>query len=133
MIHPFSFSINEHLKLKKSIETVALRGKSLKASHIKMLYAIEPAAEFSCQITFVAPKKLHHLAVDRNRCKRLMREAYRLNRQLLTSAVGQTNVHIMIMLVAQNTEPMSFGEVDTCVKQLLERLSEKVCKICANF
>lgn len=124
--HPYSYKLIEHLKLRKSIEMVFAQNNVLRSGPIKLIFAVEPSDSFSYQVGFVAPKKIHHFAVDRNRNKRLMREAFRLNRHVLTSRMDNKTVKVSFLLVAQNTRPMSFADVETAVRQLLARLSEKV-------
>lgn len=124
--HPYSYKRIEHLKLRKSIEMVFAQNNVLRSGPIKLIFAVEPSDSFSYQVGFVAPKKVHHFAVDRNRNKRLLREAFRLNRHILTSRTGNKTVKVSFLLVAQNSRPMSFADVETAVRQLLARLSEKV-------
>ncbi|MBR5644800.1 MAG: ribonuclease P protein component [Salinivirgaceae bacterium] len=124
--HPYSYKRIEHLKLRKSIEMVFAQNNVLRSGPIKMIFAVEPSDSFSYQVGFVAPKKVHHFAVDRNRNKRLLREAFRLNRHILTSRMDNKTVKVSFLLVAQNSRPMSFADVETAVRQLLARLSEKV-------
>ena len=124
--HPNSFKRDEHLKRRKLIGAVFLRNREVRANPIKVLYVTEPADTFSFQVGFAAPKKIHHFAVDRNRNKRLMREAFRLNRTLLTDALADCPVKLMFMFLAQNSSEMTFAEVESRVKQILTRLAEKV-------
>lgn len=124
--HPYSYKCIEHLKLRKSIEMVFAQNNVLRSGPIKLIFAVEPSDSFSYQVGFVAPKKVHHFAVDRNRNKRLLREAFRLNRHILTSRMDNKTVKVSFLLVAQNSRPMSFADVETAVRQLLARLSEKV-------
>lgn len=124
--HPYSYKRIEHLKLRKSIEMVFAQNNVLRSGPIKLIFAVEPSDSFSYQVGFVAPKKVHHFAVDRNRNKRLLREAFRLNRHILTSRMDNKTVKVSFLLVAQNSRPMSFADVETAVRQLLARLSEKV-------
>ena len=124
--HPYSYKRIEHLKLRKSIEMVFAQNNVLRSGPIKLIFAVEPSDSFSYQVGFVAPKKVHHFAVDRNRNKRLLREAFRLNRHVLTSRMDNKTVKVSFLLVAQNSRPMSFADVETAVRQLLARLSEKV-------
>ena len=128
----YTYKRNEHLKLRKAIEAVFVQNRVLRASGMKLVFAVEPAAEFSCQVAFVAPKKIHHLAVDRNRNKRLLREAYRLNRHILTDALCNKPLKLSFLFVAQNSEPMTFADVESNVRQLLARLAEKVTRESAD-
>lgn len=132
-IRRYTYKRAEHLKQQKLIDIVFQQNKSMRVGPLKMVYAIVPADSFSYQVAFVAPKKIHHLAVDRNRNKRLMREAFRLNRYIMTDAVGQPPVQVLFIFIAQNTEPMTFADASAYVSRLLTQLSEKVAKNCVNL
>lgn len=61
------------------------KGKSQRTEHLLIkgiIYNTETAAE---KVLFTVSKKLYRRAVDRNRIKRLMREAYRQTRPQLVS------------------------------------------------
>ena len=131
--HPYSFRQSEHLKLRKAIAAVFMQNNVLRSGPIKLIYAIEPAEVFDYQVAFVAPKKVHHLAVDRNRYKRLMREAFRLNKQILTADADNKPAKLTFLLVAQNSRPMQFSDVEADIGRLLASLSEKVTKTGANL
>ena len=126
--HPYSFKRDGHLKSRKAIGAVFQQGCDVRANPIRLIYTTEQADTFSFQAGFSAPKKIHHFAVDRNRNKRLMLEAFRLNSGILTSALADCPVKLQFMLVAQNSTPMTFGEVEGRVKQILTRLAEKIRK-----
>ena len=72
----------------------------------------------------VSKKRFHH-AVDRNRVKRQIREAYRLQKQMLIEQVpdGQT-VEIAFIWLSDQHRPSA--EVSTKVRHLLERIARKV-------
>ena len=126
--HPYSLKRDEHLKSRKAIGAVFQRSCEVRANPIRLIYTAEKADTFSFQVGFAAPKKIHHFAVDRNRNKRLMHEAFRLNRSILTDALADCPVRLLFMIVAQNSSPMTFSEVECRVKQILTRLAEKVKK-----
>jgi len=77
-----SFPKKEKLKSKKQIEALFASGLSINSYPLKLLYL---KTEFLDGVTtktmVVVPKKTMRSAVKRNRIKRLLREAYRLNRQ----------------------------------------------------
>ncbi|MDD2196380.1 MAG: ribonuclease P protein component [Bacteroidales bacterium] len=105
---PFGFPKQEKLCSKKSIETIFSTGINQFYYPYKVLYL--PSAiidEFPfAQVMFVVPKRKFKRAVDRNRIKRKMREAYRLNKHLLEEWCIKNNTHIklVVMYVASSHE-----------------------------
>ena len=78
---------------------------------------------------FSAPKKRFKHAVDRNRLKRQMREAYRKNKHALVNfcSEGGGQLHLSIQYVGQKLEPSTFMEkkMIALLTKLQERLSKK--------
>ena len=132
-IRRYTYKRAEHLKQQKLINLVFQQNKSMRVGPLKMVYAIVPADSFNYQVAFVAPKKIHHLAVDRNRNKRLMREAFRLNRHIMTDSVDLPPVQVLFIFIAQNTDEMTFASASDYISRLLTQLSEKVVKNCVNL
>lgn len=91
------------------------------------LFNAPPDTEAGCRMGFVAGKKLGK-AVRRNRVKRLLREAYRMNQHILTSIVGHDSVIFHGILIANRTE-MDFSTVQEEVASLLVRAKEYVIPI----
>lgn len=132
-IRRYTYKRAEHLKQQKLIDLVFQQNKSMRVGPLKMVYAIVPADSFNYQVAFVAPKKIHHLAVDRNRNKRLMREAFRLNRHIMTDSAVLPPVQVLFIFIAQNTDEMTFASASDYISRLLTQLSEKVVKNCVNL
>lgn len=72
------------------------------------------------------PKKRFHHAVDRNRMKRLVREAYRLHKHILWKALEEKNFRLVVAFVCITDTLPSFQVVDRSVKKALTRMAEKV-------
>jgi ribonuclease P protein component len=79
----------------------------------------EPSVRF---LVSVSKRKLKH-AVDRNRAKRLVREAYRLNKQQLSDAALEGSAfHIAFIWIP--SELVSFEKVNKKMNASLKRLLE---------
>ena len=61
-------------------------------------------------------------AVHRNRMKRLMREAYRLNKAPLIELAHKQQIGFSIMFIAQVNAPVEFAETQEKIILLLQRL-----------
>ena len=75
-----SFSNKQKLKSQKLIDEIFEEGKSVTVFPLKMVYLY---TDNSNQVGVSVSKRIFKRAVDRNRIKRLMREAYRHNKNML--------------------------------------------------
>lgn len=79
-----SLGRDEKLKSKKDIDELFANGIALKGYPILFLYLVNPTYNHDLpKVAFSVPKKKIKRAVDRNLIKRRMREAYRLQKELL--------------------------------------------------
>jgi ribonuclease P protein component len=114
------------------------RGKSVKVKGIKAIWlaASEPLEPFPAQglnvgsssavrVAFVAPKKLYRLAVERNRAKRQLREAYRLQKHLLP-ALPNDSRYLYILFIYATKPPKTTAQVAVGVAKCLVSIAESV-------
>ncbi|MEX0315844.1 MAG: ribonuclease P protein component [Allomuricauda sp.] len=119
----FTFPKNEKLKSKKVFEQLFIEGKNLTAFPIKLIYLkVDFADDTSIKIGVVAPKKKFKSAPKRNRIKRLLREAYRLNKHVVFNKIEGNFAFLFLYL--GNTMP-SYDEVDGSINKLLEAFLKK--------
>ena len=76
-------------------------------------------AEGETKILVWAPKSLFKHAVQRNHMRRLMREAYRLNQDLLGDA------HYLIALNYMDKEEQPYAVIEKAVCKALKKIAEK--------
>ena len=121
----FKFDKHQKLKSRSAISSLFAHGKPAKGYPVQLIWEIPQDSECSgIRVGFVAPKRKFRKAVDRNRVKRLMREAYRLNRHLLTS--NQDDLTLNIMVIYMPGEILSFEHVERGMAKALKRLRSKL-------
>lgn len=111
------FPRTEKLKSSKTIEQLFSDGQNHFKYPIKVFYLPQPLAE-SNQAAFAVPKRNFKLAVDRNRIKRQLREAYRLNKHLLEE--NSNKKYAMLFLFLGKEKP----QYDQLVKAMVSVLKK---------
>ena len=111
------------------IETLFGQGnsESLAAYPIRVIYTqIEQQQDGApVQILISVPKKRFKHAVDRNRVKRQVREAYRHHKQLLYNKVEEGK-QLLVAFVWLSDKHMPSSEVEKKIKVLLEKIAAKI-------
>ncbi len=118
----YGFSKKEKLTGKKKTEGLFKIGSSfyLKDFQVRYLISEEPYH----QILISVPKKTFKRAVDRNLLKRRIREAYRLNKELISNANRNEFYSIAFIYLSKNI--LTFNEIQDQLIQCLERLDNVV-------
>ena len=98
-----------------SIDQLYARGKRFVAWPLRVTWM--PAGD-ATQVLIWAPKSLFKHAVDRNRLRRLMREAYRLNKDILSESDG----HYQIAFNYMDKEQQSYLTIEKAVRKALKKI-----------
>ncbi|MEM5565684.1 ribonuclease P protein component [Psychroserpens sp. AS72] len=120
----FSYPKKEKLKSKKLIEQLFSEGKSVSAYPLRMVYLkteFDDGTQFKTGVS--VSKRNFKKAVNRNRIKRLMREAYRLNKSVYFNNISSCFTLMILYIGKDGTD---FDSIDKKMKQLLETFSKKV-------
>lgn len=81
----FSLPRSKILRGKRNFQRLFEHSTALTSSSLQFKYRIYDNPDEQCLIGFIAPKRQFKRAVERNKMKRLLREAYRLNQHPLQS------------------------------------------------
>ncbi len=114
-----TFNKSEKLKSNKLIECLFIEGKSISIYPLRLVY-LETSFSDDVKIkTGVSVSKRNFKkAVDRIKIKRLMREAFRLNKPTLFNNIT-TQYAFMFLYIGK--EKTSFNEVNSAKKQLIAK------------
>ncbi len=120
----FTYSKKEKLKSKKLIDKLFTEGQSVSAFPLRLVYIQTSFDENIVGKTGVSVSKRNFkTAVDRNRIKRLLREAYRLNKAEYFNNIT-TQYAFMILYIGKDKP--TFTEVENRMKLLFEKFQTKV-------
>ncbi len=112
----FTLGKNQKLKSRKAIAQLFIEGQSVKSFPIKMIYLpISEQENTETKVAFSVPKRNFKLAVDRNRVKRLLREAYRLHQY---EFFDENSQHYHIMFIYMSNKMPTYFEVESKLNKL---------------
>ena len=127
----FSYPKSEKLKSKKTIDLLFSKGKSVSKYPLRLVYVesdfdISESRDFGAEqkikMGVSVSKKYFKHAVDRNYFKRLLREAYRLNKHVLIDHLEKPHA---FMFFYQSNDRLSYQEIETKTIQLFDKFVKK--------
>lgn len=122
----YTYNKDEKLKSQKAIEQLFAEGKSVLAYPLRMVYLNNQS---QLKVGVSVSKRNFKLAVHRNRVKRLLREGYRLNKNLL---IDNKLDHYTLMILYISKEMPDFKTIDKKMKALLSKFNDQVSNIEKN-
>jgi len=127
MTHENSFSKPEHLCGEKRITRLYTQGEAFIAYPMRVVYLLEAKSETESSSVLVSvPKKRFKRAVKRNRLKRLMREAYRLNKQILLDKLAEKQLQIHVSFNYVSDDELDYATIEKKMKLSLQKLIDKI-------
>lgn len=122
--HNNSLSGSKILRGRSNFDRLFKRSSVLKTASLQFRYRFYKNPEEGCYIGFVAGKRLGN-AVLRNRTKRLLREAYRLNQSIVADLFDSKTFGLHGVFIARRAD-LTFDKVQAEVIELLELIRQQL-------
>jgi ribonuclease P protein component len=125
VVKQFTLGKNERLKSRKSIEQLFNEGKKFTTAPFKIIYILnssqkDPSLLFGTGVSVKNFKK----AVDRNRIKRLIKEAYRLQKINLQEKIKANNIQLNVFFIYTAKELPVYDEIYKKTGAILKKLEK---------
>jgi ribonuclease P protein component len=127
-----SLKKNEILRGRKKFQRIFKDGHTLNGEYVRCKFFLHSTSRTPASprlnVGFVVTKKIKR-AVDRNHIKRLLREAYRLNKEILLNNVRDTDYNIELVflyaprVVSADTHIL-FSNIEHDIKLMLARTTK---------
>ena len=120
----------ERLNRKKVIEKMFAGGsRSFSVFPLRVVYL--PVGELDAPVSILVSVSKRHFkrAVKRNRMKRRIREAYRVNKQELLNVLAQKHIRLAVAFFYLSDDLVAFSVIEEGMKTALARIAEKILTI----
>ena len=124
----FTLGKDEKLKSRKQIEKLFAEGKSFVVNPYRIYFLFHGPLNIDHGLLFgvgVSSKNFKR-AVDRNRIKRLTREAWRLQKNELSEKIKTTQRQLNVFFIYTGKELPDFATVKDKVAVALKKLADKI-------
>lgn len=120
----YSFKKSERLKSRKIIAGLFGSSFSFGRAPLRILWKVEKKSdeEVPCKLVIAVPKRRIKKAVQRNRIKRLIKEAYRMNKSEVCSFFNEKGLTCHLGILYISNEMPTFGTINAQLKKLIENI-----------
>ncbi|MDR1878268.1 MAG: ribonuclease P protein component [Bacteroidales bacterium] len=118
----YGFSKQERLCRRDDFQLLVSKGRSFYVYPFRCIYLRKEDAVFSARIAVSVSKKRFKRATDRNRIKRLIRESYRLEKQMLYDSYREKPQNLDMLIIYTDTKILPFSSFRKSMSKLIIRL-----------
>ncbi|MDE3235030.1 MAG: ribonuclease P protein component [Bacteroidota bacterium] len=123
----FSYGAIEKLKSRKLLEQVFTKGRSFSVFPLKVFYIlVDEPLNFPLKTGVGVSSRNFKKATDRNRIKRLLREAYRLNKKELLQKITDEKKQVAVFFLYIDKTLPSLAIVQQKMMVALDKLANQV-------
>jgi ribonuclease P protein component len=99
------------------------KGNSFSVFPLRIIFKVIPSEATTLpKLLISVPKKKFHHAVNRNRVKRMLREAYRKQKHALVAFATAHDLSITLAFVYISDEQVSYTDLEKCVSTAQSRI-----------
>ena len=121
----FTLCKDERLRGKKAISNLFDAGHTFFQTPYKVFWVKTPETHlYPVCFAISVPKRRFKRAVMRNLLKRRTREAFRINKQILSNAISD-NRQVRLMLVYASDKLLTYAELEESMKKILQRIAKQ--------
>jgi ribonuclease P protein component len=122
-----SLKRSSFLKLKTDIQRLFDKGKRFNQGEIRIVYFYElNPCEKGFKVFVSAPKRLLHHATDRNRAKRQMREATRLNCTDLRNLCAKNDISLFFGVIYSSQSNLKYNIIQQKIVISLQKIYTEI-------
>ncbi len=125
MSEQFTLQRSQRLKSRKTIAALFASGHGVAIENIRALHLVESHPGGGVQAGFSAPARQFRLAVQRNRVKRLMREAWRLQHMPLRTYFEGRGERLFVFLIYRGKEIPEQETIMLQVAAIINKLEQR--------
>ena len=132
----FTYQKTDKIKSRKQTQHLFSTGQAINVFPIRLIYTIEPIEGTAANLSLTsvlqagvgAPSRTFRKAVQRNRVKRLLREAYRLEKPNFISQAALDNKRVNLFFLYTDALVLTQVEIQGKLKEALSILVTKLNK-----
>lgn len=130
----FTYQQKDKLKSRKQTQNLFSFGKSMTNAPLRLIYTLEQmtmpedsnAMDLILQAGVGAPSRQFRKAFQRNRVKRLLREAYRLAKPAFKAQLPLKGMRLNLFVLYMDTNVLPQADINEKMEQILNQLIKRI-------